>query len=109
MKIAQVRRHGKQSLQMTIGRTLIFLTTAVLAGFGVYQYFALQTEKVRDLYTFVESSTERLTRSLAVFLWDYDTVQAESTVLFEMHDPRILTVLVKTSAQGGLSARLANP
>ena len=66
MKIAQVRRHGKQSLQMTIGRTLIFLTTVVLAGFGVYQYFALQTEKVRDLYTFVEISTERLTRSLAV-------------------------------------------
>jgi hypothetical protein len=31
---------------MTIGRTLIFLTTVVLAGFGVNQYFALQTEKV---------------------------------------------------------------
>jgi methyl-accepting chemotaxis protein len=99
MKISQVRHHWKHSLQLTIGRTLILLTTVVLAGFGMYQYFALKTEKIRDLHAFAESSTERLACSLAVFLWNYDTVQVESTVLFEMRDPRISTVLVKTSVR----------
>jgi methyl-accepting chemotaxis protein len=99
MKRVYARRQRKQSLQIAIGRTLIILTTLVLSGFGVYQYFSLQTEKVRDLYAFAEGSTERLARGLAVFLWNYDTAQAESTVLFEMRDPRISTVLVTTSAQ----------
>ena len=94
MKTSLARRHWTHSLQVRIGRTLILLTTGLLAGFGLYQYFELRVEKMAYLNAVADSSIERLARTLAVFLWNFDTLQVESTVLFEMRDRRISTVLL---------------
>jgi methyl-accepting chemotaxis protein len=99
MKISLIGEHWKNSLQVRISRTLILLTTVLLAGFGLYQYFDLRAEKMAYLNAVADSSTERLARILAVFLWNFDTPQVESTVLFEMRERTISAILVKTSAQ----------
>ncbi len=40
-----LKTHWSRSLQFNIGSRIIVLTTLILAGFGVYQYVSLKSEK----------------------------------------------------------------
>jgi len=104
MKIFTLR-NWRQSLQIKIGFTLIFLTTLILTGFGVYQYFSLKAEKLAYLTYVADSTIERLTKNLAVPLWNFDDAQVEEAMLSEMRERTVFTIFVKDADQQLLTGK----
>ncbi|GAK54372.1 methyl-accepting chemotaxis protein [Candidatus Moduliflexus flocculans] len=108
MKIRQQQRVFKQrklSIQLKIGMTIILLTTAILSGFGLYQYQTRQTRELDRLNAFSQNAAQQLALNLVSPLWDFDKEQMVKVVETAMQDGNILAIAVKDKSQSLLVAR----
>ncbi len=106
MQQTRHQRSWRQSLQFKIGMVLICLITMILGGFGGYEYFSLKTEKLAYLNYLAESSTQRLTQSLATILWNFDIVLIEEVIQSEMRERAVYAVIVRDTNQQQVSAKI---
>lgn len=91
-------KHPKYTrLQTKVGVLLMCITTVLLGGFGVYRYFTLRAEMVRDLDELADATLERLAQNLAKPTWDFDRDQAEEVILTEMRAQSLFAVFVRTA------------
>lgn len=58
------KRKWKISIQTKMGITLIVLTTLILSGFEIYQYYELKFQKLANLDNLANSTIERLAENL---------------------------------------------
>ncbi len=101
-----LRTPWRQSLQFNIGIRLIVLTTLILAGFGVYQYVSLKSEKLAYLTYLTDNTLNRLVNNLVTPLWEINDNQMHEVVLSEMGERTISAIVVKDSEQRLLTARI---
>jgi methyl-accepting chemotaxis protein len=93
-------------LQFKISAALILLTSLVLTGLGFHQYLELKADKLAHLANIQKSALARLEKNLANPLWNFDFVQAEETVLSEMHEETVFAIIVKDGSQRLLTAKV---
>jgi methyl-accepting chemotaxis protein len=74
---------------------LVTVTTGLLILFGWYQYNQVRTEAEAGLDHLARLSSQRLSRSLALPLWQFETDTVEKAVLSEMADRRIYGIAVE--------------
>ena len=84
-----------KSVQVQIGLILVSLTTILLLGFGIFQYFKLQSSKKNDLKERAVLTVERMAGNLALALWNLDEEQIEKAMLAEMKEQNIYGILVR--------------
>ena len=100
-----VSRRRKFSIQLKIGITIILLTTVILFGFGVYQYYTRQAREQARLNAFSQNAAQQLALNLVSPMWDFDKVQMAKVVETAMQDGNILAIAVKDKSQSLLVAR----
>ena len=99
---ARAFKQRKFSIQLKIGLTIILLTTVILCGFGVYQYYTRQAREQTRLNTFGHNTAQQLALNLASPLWDFDKAQLTKAVDTAMQDGNLLAVVVKEKNQATL-------
>ncbi len=91
----KIRTLYKNSIQKKIGYSLVAIITCILALFGLYRYFAIQSEAMREIRDLATITIERLAEHLVIPMWDIDKEQVEKTILAYMMDKRIYAIIVK--------------
>lgn len=84
----------KNSIQTTISAILIFLTTIILLGFVLFNYFATKSEMNEELKYFSEITSTRLSKYLVEPLWGVDEKLIEDSINSEMMEKRIYAIII---------------
>ncbi len=84
-----------KSIRKKIGFNLVLIITCILAMFGVYRYFVIRSESLRELHDLANMTIERLAEHLVIPMWDIDADLVEKTILAYMMDKRIYAIIVK--------------
>ena len=84
----------KNSIQTTISAILILLTTAILLGFVMFNYFAAKSKMNEELKHFSEITSTRLSKYLVEPLWGVDEKQIEDSLNSEMMEKRIYAIII---------------
>lgn len=92
-----MQKNWWHSLQVKLSLYLILLTSMVMGGFGLYQYWHLQTEKNQQLEQIADQMITRLQTSLLKPLWDFDNAQMEYMLSSEMSEPALYTIVLKNN------------
>ncbi len=95
----RISRQRKFSIQLKIGMTIILLTTVILLGFGVYQYYTRQAREQARLNAFGQNAAQQLALNLVSPIWDFDKIQMAKVVETAMQDGNILAIAVKDKNQ----------
>jgi hypothetical protein len=66
----KIRKSWKNSIQKKIGFSLVAIITGVLVLFGIYRYFVIKSESLKEIHELATMSTERLAEHLIIPLWD---------------------------------------
>ena len=98
-------RFFKKHIQMKISAMLVVMTTLVLSGYGVYQYWALQSSSLTRLNELADNVSARLAESLKQPLWNADDLQVQKVVMSEMQEKNILAIQVKNERSRVLIAK----
>ncbi|PIE32166.1 hypothetical protein CSA56_16285 [candidate division KSB3 bacterium] len=85
----------KNSIQRKIGFSLVAIITGILMLFGVYRYFVIKSESLKEIDELATMSIERLAEHLIIPLWDVNRDLTEKTILAYMMDKRIYAIVVK--------------
>ncbi len=72
---------------------LVVILTAILAGFGVYEYTATRQQMLEDLKQDGENIAQRLQVTLKRPIWDFDTDQAQKIISSEMADRSVYAIV----------------
>jgi len=83
------------SIRKKIGFNLVLIITCILTLFGVYRYFVIRSESLRELHDLSNMTIERLTEHLVIPMWDIDADLVEKTILAYMMDKRIYAIVVR--------------
>jgi len=93
-----VERPGGVSLlntiQARISIILVIITTLILFGFVVYNYFAAKSKMETELNNFARITSTRLSKYLVEPLWGVDEKQIEDAFNSEMMEKRIYGIVV---------------
>jgi predicted Zn finger-like uncharacterized protein len=84
----------KNSIQTTISGILILLTTAILLGFVLFNYFAAKSQMNEELKHFSEITSTRLSQYLVEALWGVEEKQIEDSLNSEMMEKRIYAIVI---------------
>lgn len=84
----------KNSIQTTISAILILLTTIILLGFVLFNYFAAKSKMNEELKHFSEITSTRLSKYLVEPLWGVDEKQIEDSLNSEMMEKRIYAIII---------------
>lgn len=84
----------KNSIQTTISGILILLTTIILLGFVMFNYFAAKAKMNEELKHFSEITSTRLSKYLVEPLWGVDEKQIEDSLNSEMMEKRIYAIVI---------------
>ena len=84
----------KNSIQTTISAILILLTTIILLGFVLFNYFAAKSKMNEELKHFSEITSTRLSKYLVEPLWGVDEKQIEDSLTSEMMEKRIYAIVI---------------
>lgn len=84
----------KNSIQTTISGILILLTTVILLGFVMFNYFAAKSKMNEELKHFSEITSTRLSKYLVEPLWGVDEKQIEDSLNSEMMEKRIYAIVI---------------
>ena len=84
----------KNSIQTTISGILILLTTVILLGFVMFNYFAAKSKMNEELKHFSDITSTRLSKYLVEPLWGVDEKQIEDSLNSEMMEKRIYAIVI---------------
>lgn len=84
----------KNSIQTKISAILILLTTIILFGFVMFNYFAAKSKMDEELKHFSEITSTRLSKYLVEPLWGVDEKQIEDSLNSEMMEKRIYAIVI---------------
>ena len=90
-----ISKFYQNSIQKKIGFSLVAIITCILTLFGIYRYFVIQSESMREIHDLVTITIERLAEHLVIPMWDIDKDLVEKTILAYMMDKRIYAIVVK--------------
>lgn len=82
------------SMQTRISAILIIITTIILFGFVVYNYFGAKSKMDKELNDFAKITSTRLSKYLVEPLWAVDEKQIEDSLNSEMMEKRIYAIVV---------------
>ncbi len=86
------------SLTRKISMILVLIITAVMAGFGIYDYTMSKNRLYEELNAIGERVSKRLAGNLIQPLWNMDDGMIESTVKTEMLRNEIHAVLIRDAS-----------
>ena len=86
-----------RSIQVKIGIIIISLTTLILALFGAYQYWQIQTQKETELTRLADTAAAQLAENLVMPMWNYQKTDAEKVLLSEMQNRNVYAVLIRNA------------
>lgn len=84
-----------RSVAFVLNISLVAVTTVVLLGFGVYNTMELSQKASTELRELASGVSTRLSRGLALPLWNMDEAQTRDVLLSEMADKRVQALLVR--------------
>ena len=84
----------QNSIRKKIGVSLVLGITCILTLFGIYRYFVIKSESMREIHDLALITIERLAEHLVIPMWDIDKDQVEKTILAYMMDKRIYAIIV---------------
>lgn len=87
----------RRQIQTRLGVMLIVVTTALLSGYGGYQYVTLRASSLASLNRMAESVIARLAENLVEPLWNFDETPMQKVVVSEMGDQSVFAVQVKNN------------
>jgi signal transduction histidine kinase/DNA-binding NarL/FixJ family response regulator/HAMP domain-containing protein len=90
-----ISKFYKNSIQKKIGFSLVAIITCILTLFGIYRYFVIQSESMREIHDLATITIERLAEHMVIPMWDIDKDLVEKTILAYMMDKRIYAIVVK--------------
>lgn len=99
----------RHSMLWKIGGILVVLLTAILSGFGVYQYRILRANALANLNMLADSTVERLSKSLLIPLWEFNMTQLEQGMLAEMGHEAIFAIIVNDEQGKLLRGKIRDP
>ncbi|MDM8552200.1 methyl-accepting chemotaxis protein [Desulfobacterales bacterium HSG2] len=86
---------------------ILFVTTIVLGSFGATDYFKTKSEMALDIETSSRIVIDRLAKTLAEPVWNFNMEETDKIIMTEMADKRIFAVLIRV--EGNLvTARMRN-
>jgi methyl-accepting chemotaxis protein len=74
---------------------VLFITTFVLTGFGIADYFFIRSDMSRDIRIASESESKRMAKLLVNPLWEMAYEPMEAIITAQMSDKRVYSVLVR--------------
>lgn len=83
------------SIRKKIGFNLVLIITCILTLFGVYRYFVIRSESLKEIHDLATMTINRLAEHLVIPMWDIDADLVEKTILAYMMDKRIYAIVVK--------------
>jgi len=89
------KKYWKNSIQRKIGFSFVAIITGILMLFGVYRYFVIKSESMKEIHELATMSIERLAEHLILPLWDVNRDLIEKTIFAYMMDKRIYAIVVK--------------
>lgn len=97
------------SIQTKISTFLIIITTIVLLGFVVFNYYATKSKIDTELKNFTKITAERLAKYLEEPLWGLEKDQIDESLASEMLEKRIYGILVyDRDAKGVFLGKMRN-
>ncbi|PHV10239.1 methyl-accepting chemotaxis protein [Chitinimonas sp. BJB300] len=94
-----------KSISLRLSLIFVAIVTVVLAGLGVYNYRQAETRLLKERQEAVKGILYRISLSLPVAVWNFDTTQAEQIVRSEINRNFILGLVIKTEDRAFLSMR----
>ncbi len=89
------QRSWINGIQVKFGILLIAITTLILIGFGIFQYYQSKKSITEELNYLGKITIDRLAINLASPLWDADDNQVIETISSEMKEKRVYAVMVR--------------
>jgi len=86
---------GFNSIQMKIGSILIFTVTVILAGYGIFDFFATRAEMEKDLKDFAGFVITQMADGLKEPMWDLAPDVVEGVINAGMLEKRIYAIFVR--------------
>ncbi len=99
----------KQSIQLKLAVIIVIFTTIFLAGYGVYEYWALRSNSLTRLNDLADGIAARLGENLAKPIWEADDIQVEKVAFAEMHEKTVAAILVKNVKERVLTGKGRDP
>jgi len=93
-----LKRRNKK-IQAKIGIRLVATITIILAVFGSYQYFSVQSEALKELRSLADFTADQLAKNLVFPIWQFDADAVEQVILTGMTDINIYAVAVRDDQQ----------
>ncbi len=82
-------------IQTKLSLILIVLTTLVLAGYALFDFYSTKTRMERELNDLAELTVTRLSKHLFLPLWNLDDDQVEDALASEMTEKRVYAIIVR--------------
>ncbi len=86
---------SRRSIRLQLSLMILVMTTGTLALYGAWQILESRGELRAELITDADITAQRLARSLADPLWNFDEVQVYETLASEMLDRRIFAIGIR--------------
>lgn len=86
--------HYRLNIQKKMTVLIIVITTVILSGFAIFNYFATKTKLTKELISLSEATAARLSGNLVKPLWDVDEEEVGSVLETEMMEKRIYALVV---------------
>ena len=84
-----------RSFQAKLTLALIIMTSLILFGFGVYDYFRVKSKMTLELQAMTEAASQRMLISMLAAIWNLDTEQGLQVAKSGMKDDRVYAVVVR--------------
>ncbi|QTA82970.1 Methyl-accepting chemotaxis protein signailling domain-containing protein, HAMP-domain-containing [Desulfonema limicola] len=98
----------KNSIQTRLGLSFISIITSILIIAGAYQFYEIQSSSIKELNSFLESTSDKLAESLVYPIWNMDTEVIQKTIASAMLEKRIFAILVKESNETLMEGKRRN-
>jgi len=76
-----LKRRNKK-IQAKIGIRLVATITIILAVFGSYQYFSVQSEALKELRSLADFTADQLAKNLVFPIWQFDADAVEQVISY---------------------------
>ena len=86
--------HHRFTIQKKMTALIIVITTVILSGFAIFDYYATKTKLTKELISLSEATAARLSGNLVKPLWDVDEEEVGSVLETEMMEKRIYALVV---------------
>jgi len=95
MEYTSSSKSWTQRLEIRIGLLLMLITTAILAGYGLYQYLDLQSKAAAELNLRAELAAKRIADAVAPPLWEFSIPVVQKILASEMQEPSLFAIAIK--------------